>query len=380
MPQLPDFEAEGLLEGLEGAARESRLELLGQLAEQGIGLEELRDAAAEGRLAFLPVERALVGEPRFTPLEVAERAGIEIGELERQWRSIGIAIPGREDVSLSYEDLEAAHRQRALLDSGLDVDSIAELGRTVAVSMSQFAAASRQALATAFFDSSESEREVADRIGARTELLMPLVAPTLEYVYRLQLREQLRHAAYLTAESSPDAALGSEVVTVAFADLVGYTELGEEVPPEELGRVTGRLDEVARDVAHGPVRLVKLIGDAAMLSCRDTPRLLAAMLDLIDGMGATEGFPLVRAGVARGPVVSRAGDYYGAPVNLASRITGVAHPGSVLVSTEVREEAADAFSFSKPIRRHLKGISGTVELHRCRAHGEGAGEGAHGEG
>ena len=85
--------------------------------------------------------------------------------------------------------------------------------------------------------------------------------------------------------------------------------------------------------------------------------------------------------MARGPVVSRAGDYYGSPVNLASRITGVARPGTVLTSTDVREAAGDAFSFSKPIRRHLKGITGAVEMHRCRdledegADGEGEGGG-----
>lgn len=367
MEQPPDFEAEGLLDGLTGAERESRHALLERLAGEGIPLEELRAAVAENRLAFLPVERALVGEPRFTPLQVAERVGIEIDELERQWRSIGIVTPSRDSVCFSYEDLEAAHRQRALLDSGLAPDAIAELGRTIAVAMSQFAAASRQALASAFFDPEQAENEVAEQIGARTEALLPLVAPTLEYVYRLQLREQLRHAAFLTGDRDSEVAPGSEVVTVAFADLVGYTELGEDVPAEELGRVTGRLDEVARNVAHGPVRLVKLIGDAAMFSCSNTETLLGAVLDLVDEMAVAEGFPLVRAGVARGPVVSRAGDYYGAPVNLASRITGVAHPGSVLTSTEVREAVGERFAFSKPIRRHLKGISGTVELHRCRA-------------
>lgn len=365
MADRVDFEAEGLLDDLQGAERVSRLELLEQLHEEGVPLEELREAVSQGRLAFLPLERALVGEPRYTPLEVAERAGVTIEVLEGQWRSMGIAVPARDAVAMSREDLEAAHRQRALMDAGLDLDSIAELGRTIAMSMSQFAAASRQALARTFFDPTDTEAEVSERIDRETEALLPLVAPTLEYAYRLHLREQLRHAVFEAGEGGGTAP-GSEVITVAFADLVGYTELGEDVPPEELGRVTGRLDAVARDVAHGPVRLVKLIGDAAMFASPDTTTLLGAVLDLIDEMGEEGEYPLIRAGVARGPVVSRAGDYYGAPVNLASRITGVARPGSVLTSVDVREVAGDAFSFSKPIRRHLKGISGAVELHRCR--------------
>ena len=53
-----DFEAEGLLEGLEGESRESRRRLLEELSADGVALDELRQAVAEDRLALLPVERA----------------------------------------------------------------------------------------------------------------------------------------------------------------------------------------------------------------------------------------------------------------------------------------------------------------------------------
>jgi len=136
--------------------------------------------------------------------------------------------------------------------------------------------------------------------------------------------------------------------------------------------VTGRLDEIARDVAHGPVRLVKLIGDAAMLASADTEAVVGATLDLLEGMArGGEGFPLIRAGIASGPVLSRGGDFYGAPVNLASRITGAARPGSVLVTSEVRAETEESFAFSTAGRKHLKGIHGAVEIHRCRDLDEG---------
>jgi adenylate cyclase len=364
MAESRDFEKEGLLEGLEGDERSGRLELLERLTAEGVPFEELRAAVADGRLGVLPIERALAGKPEYTPQEVADRSGIPIEVLERQWRSIGIATPERDEPVLSREDLEAAHRQRALLDSGLDPDQIAELGRTVAVAMSQFAAATRQVVAASFLSPDDNEREAADRIYEQTTGLLPLVGPTLEYVYRLHLREQLRHAA-LAGDPRGDA--GAETISVAFADLVGFTELGEELPPEELGRVTGKLDEHARDVAHGPVRLVKLLGDAAMLTSTDTGALIEATHALLDAMADEgEGTPLIRAGVARGPVLSRGGDFYGAPVNLASRITGVARPGSILVTKEVREEVADDYAFSNAGRKHLKGISGTVDVYRCR--------------
>jgi adenylate cyclase len=61
-----DFEAEGLLEGVWGEAREARLALLRDLAEAGVPVEELRRAVAEDRLALVPVERVFEPVPSAT--------------------------------------------------------------------------------------------------------------------------------------------------------------------------------------------------------------------------------------------------------------------------------------------------------------------------
>jgi len=330
-----DFEEEGLLRGLGEAERASRVELLERLAADGTPLEELRAAVEEGRLAVLPVERMLAGEPRYSPEELAEIAGVPMEVLQRQWRSIGVAVPTPGSRTLAAEDLEAAKRQRALLDSGLDPDQIAELGRTIAVAMSQFAAATRQVMASAFALPGDSESELSQRISDQTEALVPLVGPTLEYVYRLHLREQLRHAALGAADLTGGSGAAAETSAICFADLVGYTELGEAVPPEELGRVTGRLEVLAREVAHGPVRLVKLIGDAAMLASPDTGALVESAFELIDGMAAEdEDLPLLRVGVACGSVLSRGGDFYGAPST--SRAGSPARRGPAACSSRPR--------------------------------------------
>ncbi len=89
---------------------------------------------------------------------------------------------------------------------------------------------------------------------------------------------------------------------------------------------------MATAVAEPPVRLVKTIGDAAMLVANEAEPLLRASLALIAAAEAEgDEFPLLRAGLATGPVLPQSGDYYGRSVNLASRITGVARPGSVVV-------------------------------------------------
>jgi adenylate cyclase len=151
---------------------------------------------------------------------------------------------------------------------------------------------------------------------------------------------------------------------------VGFTRLGEEVPPDELGHLAVRLETLAADAAEPPVRLVKTIGDAAMLTSPAPELLLDAALKLIDAADAEgEDFPQLRAGAALGMALPRAGDWFGRPVNLASRITGVARPGSVLVERDVREAVQDGYRWSYAGERRLRGIREPVALFRARRGG-----------
>jgi adenylate cyclase len=79
-----------------------------------------------------------------------------------------------------------------------------------------------------------------------------------------------------------------------------------------------------------------------------------------------EDFPDVHAGVAYGPALGRGGDWYGRPVNLASRITGFAKPGSVVAAKEAREATDGDWSWSFAGKRRFKGIKGEVTVFRVR--------------
>jgi adenylate cyclase len=128
-----------------------------------------------------------------------------------------------------------------------------------------------------------------------------------------------------------------------------------------------RLEALAGDVAVTPVKLVKTIGDAAMLASADAEPLLGATLRLIEAADAEgEDFPQLRAGVAIGQAVPRAGDWFGRPVNLASRITSVARPGTLLAEGGVRDAVDKGFHWSFAGERRLRGIRGPVPLFRVR--------------
>jgi adenylate cyclase len=137
--------------------------------------------------------------------------------------------------------------------------------------------------------------------------------------------------------------------------------------PEDLGLVAIRLADLARDVVASPVQFVKTIGDAVMLVCSDPLTLLVTVLDLVDA-AAAEDFPRLRVGLAFGNAVNRAGDWYGSPVNLASRVTGAAPAGTVRANESARKAIGDPpdIKWSSPEARHLKGIPGEVLLYGAR--------------
>ncbi len=216
--------------------------------------------------------------------------------------------PEEGEKAFGESDVEAAKRVRILReDLGIPDDEMLQVSRVIGMNMSQLAAASRGLGQRVFSNPGDSEAEVARRFATIVEGLGPLLTPTLEYVLQLHLREQIRHDVFGDREISEGAESGREIA-VAFADLVGFTKLGERLDPAELGALTDRLGELAGDVARGPVRLVKLIGDAAMLSSTTPRELLDAALALVASSEEEgEGFPLLRAGVAYGRAVARGG-------------------------------------------------------------------------
>jgi len=187
-------------------------------------------------------------------------------------------------------------------------------------------------------------------------------------ILTIHLRQLALGEAITAAERSVGHRLpGSREIAVCFADLVGFTRLGEQVPPEDLSRLAVRLEALTTEVVEAPVRLVKTIGDAVMLACTEPEPLLDAGLALLDAADAeAEDFPQLRVGSALGPALGRAGDWFGRPVNLASRITQIARPGSLLAERELRESAREAYRWSYAGERRVRGVQQPVPLFRAR--------------
>jgi adenylate cyclase len=362
-----DFEAEGLLDGLAGEQRAERLTLLEYLAGDGVPLSELHRTTAAGTVMFLPAERVIGGRQRFTTAEIVQLSGESLEFLAEIRRAMGLPVPGPGDAAYTEADLESVRMTRIARQAGISEDEILDLLRTLGRGLAQAAETMRALPLRLVLEPGVSEHDLALRYAAATAQLAPLLGPLMSNLLTLQLRQIAQSEIISAAERTGGHLPGSREVAICFADLVGFTRLGEEVRPEQLGHLAARLEKLASEVAHPPVKLVKTIGDAAMLASAEPEPLLEATLALLaaaDNEG--EDFPQLRAGMALGSALSRAGDWFGRPVNLASRITSVARPGSLLAERYVRESAGESFRWSFAGERRLRGIRDPVTLFRAR--------------
>jgi adenylate cyclase len=367
-----DQNTDDLLDGLEGAARAERAELVAWLLEQGITVEEVRAANPPLLLAT----RHVVGDDGtyVSAREISEEHNIDLMLLQRVQRAIGLARVDDPDAAIHMRaDGEAAAYAQRFVELGLNPDQVVLVVRVLAEGLSHAAEVMRYAALAAIIRPGATELEIAKASKALVSQIGPQLGPMIEQMLFMQLRHVMETEAINAAERAAGKPLpGARQVTVGFADLVGFTRLGEELSPEELGQLAGKLASLARDVTVPPVRFIKSIGDAVMLVCLEPEPLLDVLLKLVEAVDTDNDFPRLRAGVSAGMAVSRAGDWFGSPVNVASRVTAVARPGTVLVADSVWEAVGESGQFSASFAgaRRLKGVKNEVKLFRVRRGGD----------
>src|SRR4051812_33822951 len=290
-----NWAAEGLCDGLEDEqARAARARLLDELHEQGMSVDELRRVVAEDKLVLAPVARALSSEARYTAREIAEKASVEPAVLAASRRALGLPVPGDDDRVYGEKDLQAAVLGAQNRNVGFPDEDALEVARVLGQGMARYAEATRALVGQTFIEPGLDEYELAHRYRAVAEQLMPLAGPWLEHVFALHLQQVLRTDALTQEQRRAGKLDDTQEAGIAFADLVGFTELGESVPGEELGSVGGGLSRRAGEAREPPVKLVKLIGDAVMLVSPEPAALLDVTLRLVDMAAEDPAFPPLR--------------------------------------------------------------------------------------
>ena len=327
------------------------------LLTRGVPQEEIDQAKQAGTLPLLALTTAAIAEERrYTLDELAAEADMTPERAERFWRAMGFPAVRRDERWFTDGDKEALGIVRALIDLGLtDEDVAVQMTRVIGSSMARLAEAQVEASA-----SRPLEPAVAELAATAAVSYLTTQAWLLEYVWR-------RHFEAAGRRQIMSPAVGGKTtrsMTVGFADLVGFTSLSQQMSEGELGRLVHRFEEVAHDTvtAHGG-RVPKMIGDEAMFVVDDPEAGVEIGLRLSEQYADDELLSDVRVGVACGAVLPHEGDFYGPTVNLASRIVGIAYPGTVVAAPDVRDrlDGRDGYAW-RPLRvRNLKDI-GRVQL------------------
>jgi adenylate cyclase len=362
-PDDRDIEALGLLDGLHGQARQERAELIAWLFARGFEADQIRSVFSP---MLLPANRVIGDDGTLvSSREISESSGVSLELLLRLHRAVGLVRVDDHDAPMqSRADAESVLSAAGLVDLGFDPVQVILIVRQLMEGLTGAAVTMRQAALQVLLRPGATELELARAFEVLAHKVEPKLGPVVEDLLRLALRHSFETEAINTFERASGTMPGAREVAVAFADLVGFTLLGEQLPPEELGLVAVRLADLARDLVASPVQFVKTIGDAVMLVCSDPLRLLISVLDIVEAASADD-FPRLRVGLAFGRAVNRAGDWYGSPVNVASRVTGVAPAGTVRVTESARNAIGEAagLEWSRAETRHLKGIRGPAKLY-----------------
>ena len=349
-------------------------ELLALLRAFGVPEGEIAQAQTDGTLALLAIERLALGqELRYDLAAASDGTGLPEHELRHIWRSLGFPDPQPGEKIFSDVDLGNFAAVADLIHSGVISPEVTYgMTRVIGSSMARIASALIDAVTTdqqgpvPLTPDGEPASEVLEPIASEAGGFLPIFPEVLAQSWRRHLQAAARRR--LLRDDTDDA----HGVVVGFADLVGFTALAQQVSDEELAAVVDHFEHLAYDViVAGGGRVVKMIGDEVMFLVDDPISAAEIALDLSDASRDAAGLSDVRVGMASGPVIEREGDVFGTTVNLASRATAIAYPGTVVVSPELREalETCPLVAFRAMRPRFLKNI-GRVSLSVMRRSGE----------
>src|SRR3954468_1581195 len=167
-----------------------------------------------------------------------------------------------------------------------------------------------------------------------------------------------------------------DAATFLFADIAGFTALTEAHGDEEAADlVAGFCRAVQAELpAYGGGHL-KTIGDPLMLRVPDPAGAVLLALRITHELMSGHGAPAVRVGLHHGPAVERDGDFFGATVNLAARVSAEAGGGEVLLTghTAALAPDLDGVRYEPRGRRTLRNVREPVELFAAGRRGGSAG-------
>ena len=330
----------------------ARVRLAHALATGGISVDDLMHEVRSGRMPYRDIPRFGI-TPRATgrtQAEFAESLGKErAAQLPALYAAFGLGVPPP-DTAMREDE------QRALTEF-LALWAMVEDRPEVMLRAARIAGEGvrRIVLGTVdLIDEFDGSPPARLRRGMDVEqALEPSVrqAAMMNALLAWLRERHMEHEVYDRIVASTEASLARDgrlpappanPPAIAFVDLTGYTTRtaagGDELAAHEAATLQVLAHEVVPD-HHG--RVVKALGDGVMLRFESVVPAVRAARDLMAKV-IEAGLPAAHAGVASGSFVVRDGDVYGHTVNLASRLSGIAAAGELLVARDSADALREA--------------------------------------
>ena len=349
-----------------------RASLVKGLVGAGIPLDGLGTAIRTGRVSldFLDApafERfAALGGDTFA--ETAERTGVPIELLQFVREAAGSPTPLPTD---RVRDAEGPYVEwlETAIKGGIRPGALRGLVRAQGDSMRRIAETEASMWQTEVIDpataaGTRQDEVLGNEFGDRMSALSEQVVIGMYHLQQTRawtgniiegLEMQLAAAGLHSRLEHPPA--------MCFLDITGYTRLTQEQGDAAAAELAEHLGQIVQrtSVRFGG-RPVKWLGDGVMLHFPNPGAGVASAIEMVEGC-VVAGLPPAHVGLHAGPVIFQEGDYYGATVNLASRIADYARPGEVIVSQTVVEASGDAPVAYRGVGLvELKGVSGAMDL------------------
>jgi adenylate cyclase len=339
--------------------------VVARLRERGHSLKDIREATADGRLAFGYIEALFPHDDKVYSLrEAAKATGLEPGLIERVITALGWS-PARAE-AITEDEIQLLRYVAAVLSAGLPLVAMLQLIRVYGQAMAQVADAEVRLFHLYVHEplmrSGSDGLQVAEEMSALARDLLPLSAPVMDQVHQHYLQHFVEQDVVGHMETDLDGAaveLGRMRVAIAFADLAGYTRLTEEEGELQAVDAVERFVEAVEITLPDDARVIKTIGDEVMVVGSDP----AGLCDWAVGFQRLQAErPLPRIGIHYGDALYRDGDYFGRDVNIASRVAARSAGGEVLATRPVVDAAGSHLDFERIGEVRLKGFSESTEI------------------
>ena len=286
----------------------------------------------------------LGGQRTMTRRDMASELGVSLVAARKVWRALGFPNLQDDDRAFTAHDVAAVGTMIELVRKGiLNEETAISLTRSIGQMTDRMVVWQVEALVEDLMDQEKlSDPEARKRMVEILPELIPSLEDMLTYSWRRQLNAALQRLSVRVEAGLAASTMGRKgdeydaplplARAVGFADLVSYTALSRQMNERTLAQTVQRFEnKCAEIISVGGGRLVKTIGDEVLFNA-ETPEAGAEISLVLAQTFAEDDFlPSARVSFVWGRVLSRFGDIYGPTVNLASRLTALAEPGTVLI-------------------------------------------------